>query len=133
MIQYKLKREIYGDTFTIGKLYRNDEFICDTLEDKVRDSKIPKVTAIPFGNYQVIFNWSNKFQKYMPLLLNVPNYEGIRIHAGNYDTDTEGCILVGIYNPKFKKMITTSRITFKKVFSLLQKDTKQDKVYIEIV
>lgn len=133
MINYKLKREIYGDTFTIGKLYREDVFVCDTLEDKVRDQKIPKITAIPFGKYQIIFNWSNKFQKYMPLLLDVPNYEGIRIHVGNYDVDTEGCILVGIYNPKFKKMITTSRITFKKVFAMLQSDTKKDKVFIEIV
>lgn len=72
-----------GDT-TFGKLFNQDTFLCYTLEDKVRESKIKHQTAIPEGNYQVIINKSERFKQLMPLLLNVPNYEGIRIHKGNF-------------------------------------------------
>ena len=132
MIKWELKRTILEDKYTIGSLYREGVFMCHTLEDKVRPTKIPKITAIPYGTYQIIFNFSNKFQQYMPLLLEVPNYEGIRIHAGNTEVDTEGCILVGEYTEKYKKMIINSRKTLKKIEPILRKDTRTDKVYITI-
>jgi hypothetical protein len=83
-MQLKLQRETLTDDSTIGKLYINGTFHCYTLEDKVREVKIPHVTAIPQGKYEVILNFSNRFQQIMPLLLNVPNYEGVRIHWGNF-------------------------------------------------
>lgn len=91
-----LKRDIFGDTFTLGRLLINGTFFCYTCEDKVRPKKIKGITAIPTGTYDVALAWSNRFQKVLPLLANVPNYEGIRIHAGNTHEDTEGCILVGM-------------------------------------
>ena len=74
--------------------------LCDTLEPTWRDykhgaRKIKGCSAIPEGRYPVVITWSPKFQKWLPLLLHVPLFDGIRIHAGNTSCDTEGCILVG--------------------------------------
>ena len=87
---------------TLGVLAVDGKEVCDTMEPTWRDlQKEPKVkgcTAIPEGRYPVVITLSPKFGKWLPLLLNVPQFEGIRIHAGNTPMDTEGCILVGEYN-----------------------------------
>jgi hypothetical protein len=87
--------EICAATCTIGKMYIDGIDTCYTLEDVVREEKIYGETAIPTGTYKVIINFSNRFQQLMPLLLDVPEFEGVRIHPGNTDKDTHGCILVG--------------------------------------
>ena len=110
----------FGDNYTIGKLFVDGIFYCYTLEDKVRDIKIPNETAIPCGTYQVIIDFSNRFQKDMPHILNVPNYEGIRIHSGNTDKDTDGCILVGLDWIK-GDLITRSKEAYVILFKELQK------------
>lgn len=94
-----LKRVAKRDTYTIGKLYVDGQYWCDTLEDRVRDltkeNKIPGQTAIPAGTYDVVVNISPKFKRLLPRLLNVPHFEGILIHRGNTDKDSAGCILPG--------------------------------------
>lgn len=90
-----VKRFEFGTNYTIGKMFINGEFFCYTLEDKVREVKIQNETAIPSGTYKVIVDYSNRFQKDMPHVLNVQGFSGIRIHSGNTDKDTEGCILLG--------------------------------------
>lgn len=98
-----LKREYFGDTFTIGKLYKDDQYIGYTLEDKVREVIGAPVetwkqfgnTAIPTGNYKVLITMSNRFKMNLPQLLDVPGFSGVRMHTGNSSADTEGCILVG--------------------------------------
>ena len=82
---------------TLGRLSIDGEPECWTCEDVVRDGpKILHETAIPAGRYRVVINRSQRFQKMLPQLLNVPGFEGIRIHAGNSQADTSGCILVGL-------------------------------------
>lgn len=127
----QLKRKIFTDDSTIGELSIDGVFVCYTLEDKVRDKKIQNVTAIPYGRYEVIINFSNRFQQYMPLLLNVPNYEGVRIHSGNKSTDTEGCILVG--SSKSLNFIGNSRATYRSLFARIKKVEKKEKIFINII
>src|SRR5262245_59056606 len=82
---------------TIGHLFIDGQYQCFTLEDEIRDGpKVMHETAIPVGRYRVVITRSQRFERMLPLLLDVPNFEGIRIHAGNTDKDTSGCILVGM-------------------------------------
>jgi len=127
MMLIEVKRPPSNDKCTIGKLYVNGVFECDTLEDVVRPKKIAGQTAIPAGEYDVIINMSNRFKRLLPLLVNVPNFDGVRIHAGNTDADTEGCILVGKANGKYS--IANSRAAFEKLFAQMQ---KADSIKIKI-
>ena len=110
--------------YTIGRLEdENGKKICDTLEPTWRDykggeMKIPKKSAIPEGSYRVVVTKSRRFQKYLPLLVGVPGFEGVRIHAGNTSRDTEGCILVG-QNLQVGKVLW-SRITLEKLMKLIE-------------
>lgn len=129
-MELKLIRDTFTEDSTIGKLYIDGSFFCETLEDKVRDKKIPHITAIPYGRYEVIVNFSERFQQQMPLLLNVPNYEGVRIHWGNYSKDTDGCILLG--ETRGVNFIGNSKSAFAKFMSVLKKLTKTEKIFITI-
>jgi hypothetical protein len=118
MTEMTLSRRWYLDSSTIGLLALGD-FQCVTLEDAVRAPgvKVQDKTAIPVGRYRVIVNFSQRFQRPMPLLLDVPMFTGIRIHSGNCEYDTMGCILVG--RSRMKDWITRSRETFDALFPLI--------------
>lgn len=94
MILTLVRKGVIGSA-TIGDLSVNGRFECFTLEDLERHNKIPGETAIPKGTYPILLTHSPRFKRNMPLLVNVPGFDGIRIHPGNSDKDTEGCILVG--------------------------------------
>lgn len=114
-----LKRIAFRKTYTIGKLYVDGVYFCDTLEDPVREGeKIYGRTAIPAGKYDVLITMSPRFRKMLPLLLNVPGFEGVRIHSGNKADDTEGCILVGI-NDK-PGWVSQSRATMTRLMTKLE-------------
>lgn len=129
-MELKLIRETFTETSTIGKLFIGDVFHAFVLEDKVREQKIKSVTAIPKGRYEIAITYSNRFKQLMPLLLNVPNFEGVRIHWGNYSTDSDGCLLVG--TTKGVDMIGNSRLAYSKLLKLLQDAIKKEKIFITI-
>lgn len=78
-----ITRRTYTRNSTIGDLYIDGQYFSHTLEDTIREVKVAGVTAIPYGRYEVIINFSNRFQRPMPLLLNVPGFLGVRIHGGS--------------------------------------------------
>ena len=123
-----VKRFEFGDNYTIGRMSIDGIFFCYTLEDKVRAEKIKGKTAIPEGTYPVIIDRSIRFGKDMPHILNVPEFKGVRIHSGNTDADTEGCILVGLDWVK-GNFISRSRDAFNAFFPKLQQ-AKQAKITI---
>ena len=95
-MKIEVKRYDFKDNYTVGRLYIDGVYFCYTLEDVVRQgAKVDGQTAIPTGTYNVIINHSNRFNRDLPLLENVPNFTGVRIHSGNTDKDTDGCILLG--------------------------------------
>ena len=113
-----IKRLYKSENSTIGEMSIDGKWECYTLEDKERDVKIKSETAIPKGTYKVIINQSNRFKKLLPLLLKVPNFEGVRIHPGNSNHDTEGCILVG--RTRSKDFIGQSRKAFESLFAKMK-------------
>ena len=125
-----LKREIFSNKSTIGRLWIDGEPKFWTMEDVVRDVKIPGETAIPYGNYEVIVTFSNRFKKPLPLLLDVPNFTGIRIHAGNTSEDTEGCILIGMSHGQ--DIIYKSQLAMNQFLPQLEAALDLGKVWIDI-
>lgn len=115
------RQYLLGDVCTHGHgllLQEKDdgrkETLCefDTLEPMMRKEKIKGRTAIPAGTYRVRLTYSPRFKKILPLVENVPNFSGVRIHTGNTSKDTEGCILVGRRIERNKDWIADSRKTF---------------------
>ena len=119
-----LKRIYKGNKYTIGKLYIDGEWFCDTIEDVVRSlpkdcshtskgrnceckEKVYRETAIPAGTYKVILSYSNRFKRILPEILNVPHFLGIRIHRGNTEQDSAGCIILGENKVKGKVINST--------------------------
>lgn len=106
IMEILVKREYKKKDYTIGKMYINGEYFCDTLEDtdrgltremsaEMKEVKEYGNTAIPTGRYPIAYTYSARFKKHLPLLLQVPAFEGVRIHAGNTHADTSGCLLLG--------------------------------------
>lgn len=142
-MKLELKRVALRDTYTIGKLYIDGVYFCDTLEDKVRDlnndgdlndkgeTKVFGETAIPKGIYTVIMNMSSRFKRKMPLLLNVPYFAGIRIHRGSKAEHSHGCILVGINS--IKGGLTESKEYEEKLYAILnESQDRKEEIKIEI-
>jgi hypothetical protein len=118
-----VQRELLTDKSTIGTLYVDGIRECHTLEDKDRHleeggEKVYGETAIPRGIYGVVINFSQRFKQPMPQVLNVPGFEGIRIHPGNTAEDTHGCILVGIGIGQDK--LYNSRQAYERLFNKLE-------------
>ena len=139
-MEIKLIRESFGDTFTEGKLLIDNVFECYTVEDtdrKMEEDLTRKVngkTAIPKGEYEVVLSMSNRFQKILPEVLNVPGFAGIRIHSGNSSVYTEGCIILGSINNKVDDdWIGGSKIALTQFMAKLETAKENnEKVYIEI-
>lgn len=142
-MKLRLERLWPKKDYTVGRLYVNDRFFCNTLEDRIVDKnkngvfdgdekKVYGESAIPYGTYKIIYNWSPKFGRNLPRLLNVPHFEGILIHPGNTAADSAGCILVG-QNTEVGRL-TNSRYTSDELNKLIDKaQQKGEPITIEIV
>lgn len=140
-----LKRKFKGDKYTIGDLYIDGVYFCNTIEDVVRQlpancpntpkwlnctckEKVYEQTAIPAGTYKVSLQHSPKFKRILPFLHDVPHFLGILMHAGNTERDTAGCIIVGHNTVKGK--VTQSKDTLEKLIALI-KEAKEVTIDIE--
>ena len=139
-----LIRKEFTKYSTIGDLLIDDVWFSFTLEDVDRqrlddgsiipwagELKVPGQTAIPYGSYEVITNYSDRFQKVMPLLLDVPDFQGIRIHNGSVAADTEGCPLLGY--KKQTNFINKSVRAFTDFMPKLQAGLQEGKVIIDVI
>ena len=153
-MKLKLVRSYLGPKYTIGHLYINGQYFCDTIEDvdrgltskmskeEIAKRKVKHQTAIPYGTYSVTMKvvspkYSTK-DKYkftggrMPRLLSVPGFEGILMHPGTTQEDSSGCLIVGL-NKEVGKVID-SFPTFQKMWNLFEKANKRNElISIEIV
>ena len=139
MIKLKLKRIYKGLKYTIGKLFIDDEYFCDTIEDTdrglkssmsieyIKKKKVYAKTAIPTGTYKIEMTYSNKFKRVLPLLVDVKGFSGIRIHRGNTEIDSSGCIIVGENKVK-GKVINSTRYEI----ALVNKLSNEDDIEITI-
>ena len=95
-MELTLARFEFNPNETLSALYKGHEFLCIALEDAIRKEKINGKTAIPAGRYRVDFTHSGRFNRELPILCDVPHFYGIRIHPGNTEENTEGCLLPGV-------------------------------------
>lgn len=138
-----LERKYLKKDYTIGVLSIDGKYFCDVLEDTVRDInkdgifncgefKIKGHTAIPYGEYEIAITYSPKFKRELPLLLNVPNFDGIRIHRGNSRNDTSGCLLTG-ENKEKGKVVNSTKYEIELTNRIKTAINKKEKVTIKIV
>lgn len=140
-----LKRKFFGSAYTIGDLFIDGVFFCNTIEDVVRclpaacpntpkgrnctcKEKVYAETAIPAGLYKVTMEYSPRFKRRLPLLHDIPHFIGILIHSGNTQRDSAGCLIVGFNT--VKGMVTNSRATSDKLNTIL---AKEKEITIQIV
>lgn len=136
-MEITLKRITKCKDYTIGRLEVNGEYFCDTLEPTWRDigwghpgRKVEGCTAIPEGRYPLAVTFSPKFGRWLPLVLHVPGFKGIRIHAGNTADDTRGCILPGL-NTQVGR-VTDSRIYERRLTHLMAQRPEGEGVWLTV-
>jgi hypothetical protein len=131
-LEVKVIRKVFTPQSTQGELYVNEQFHCYTLEDVVRERgvKVYGETAIPGGRYKLAVTFSEHFQKTMPQILDVPMFQGVRIHAGNTNKDTLGCILVG--KQKGEDRIWECKGVYESLLSKMNSVARKDLSFISI-
>ena len=138
-----LERKYPKSNYTISNLYVNGKFYCNVIEDAVRDFnkngtfdcgefKISGHTAIPYGEYEIKVTYSPKFKRELPLLLNVKHFEGIRIHRGNTEKDSSGCLIPG-ENKKKGMVINSTKYELELTKMIKECNNKREKVTIKII
>ena len=137
-----LERKYPKNNYTIGNLFINGKFYCNIIEDTVRDFnkngtfdcgelKISGHTAIPYGEYEIKVTYSPKFKRELPLLLNVKHFDGIRIHRGNTEKDSSGCLIPG-ENKKKGMVINSTKYELELTKLIKECNNRKEKVTIKI-
>jgi hypothetical protein len=129
-----VKRRPSCNGATLSEVLVNGKHECFMCEDVVRPTgqKVFGETAIPAGTYQVANTFSPRFGKYLPLLLNVPGYAGVRIHPGNKAADTEGCLLPGLKLGADGKTVEQSVLAFNALFAKIKAAEKRERITLTI-
>ena len=142
-MEIKLIRKYYQAKYTIGRLYVNNRFFSDCLEPPslhltersalgtILIAKYKGYRAIPTGRYRILITRSRRFGRWLPLLLNVKGFEGIRIHAGNKPEDTRECILLG-FNRRKGYVLDSTRCVLTLVKMMTEAIAKGEKVFVEV-
>lgn len=156
-MEIRVRRIALRDTYTIGKMYIDGKYVCDVLEDKVRDvnkngkfdngeTKVANHSAIPYGTYDITMDvksskfsdfekypWAKEYDGYLPRLTNVPLFVGVLLHVGNSDVDSSGCLLVG--ENKVVGKVVNSTVTFRRLMNeyFLPAKNRGEKINITIV
>jgi len=143
--EFSLIRKYFNENYTIGKLTTNNEYLCDVIEDKVRDlhdinndgdftdkgeGKIYGQTAIPYGRYEIKMVFWPKHNRLYAQLQNVPGYTGIFIHSGRTAKHTEGCLIPG--ENKLKGQVLYSPYWTEQVTNIVRKGLQKGEVWITI-
>lgn len=134
-MELTLKRTESTGAHTGGQMFIDGKYFCETLEDPERDieeeGKVYGKTAIPLGRYEVEVTYSPKFKRMMPLIKDVPYFDGIRIHAGNTVADTDGCPLVG--TERKQGYLSNSRVKENELTAkLLAAQNRKEKIFITV-
>lgn len=141
-----VQRQLYFSRKTMGELLLPDRHLCWTMEDEFREVlgedgkyhwrselKVPKQTAIPAGRYQVVLNFSARFQRILPMFIGVPDFIAIRFHGGNDEQDVEGCIALGMVRDASKMRIANSAPAVDALIGYLQaEEAAKVKSYVEV-
>ena len=142
-MEIKLIRKYYQAKYTIGRLYVNNRFFSDCLEPPslhltersalgtILIAKYKGYRAIPTGRYRILITRSRRFGRWLPLLMNVKGFEGIRIHAGNKPEDTRGCILLG-FNRRKGYVLDSTRCVLTLVKMMTEAIAKGEKVFVTV-
>ena len=142
-MEIKLIRKYYQAKYTIGRLYVNNRFFSDCLEPPslhltersalgtILIAKYKGYRAIPTGRYRILITRSRRFGRWLPLLMNVKGFEGIRIHAGNKPEDTRGCILLG-FNHRKGYVLDSTRCVLTLVKMMTEAMEKGEKVFVMV-
>lgn len=125
-----LNRRIFTDRSTIGDLFYRGDAFSQAIELSSRKGDEKGLLAIPAGRYKVKLLHSPKFKRIMPRLIDVSGREGILIHPANRAEELDGCIAPGIYTEKMPDFVSSSRVTFQKLFDLLE--AEKEPIYINI-
>lgn len=136
-----LERKIFNKTSTEGNLYVNGKWFCNTIEDVVRakpgewhkELKVYAKTAIPYGKYPVMVNWSNRFKRPLTGVFNVPDFEGIRIHNGTSELSSAGCIIVSYKDDDANHKLINDKAAMNDLCNIVEEAQKKEKVTLNIV
>ena len=142
-MEIEVRRTEFYPECTHGKLYIDDEYLCDTLEDQDRDfnrdgditdkgeGKVYGQTAIPRGRYELVLKVSARFGKTLPTILNVPGFTGVLIHSGNTPEETKGCILLGARQKRGRVM--NSRFFMLRFMEIVKPAFEEgEKIYLSV-
>lgn len=141
-----VQRQLYFSRATLGELLIDGKHVAWTLEDQLREVigedgkyhwepelKVPKETAIPTGTYQVVLNYSARFRRVLPMLVNVPDFVAIRFHGANGPQDVEGCIGLGMNRDPSNMSISNAAPAVEAVVNYLRnEESNKVKSYVEV-